>query len=281
MCSFAFSPLRRRHVVYAHFAALLFLRLGFGQPLAAYPFFVITGLAFHAGPALGKAGAAPAGPGLGGGALWLAAAWWFYSGLVWTQYTGKAQLAKWGSEGMAAFLRANKAELSGLKLYNYWSWGGWLGWELGPEYKPFVDGRYLFHDRISEVTGLSGISRNGKALIAKYKFDLALIKLDEPNLPAKRRLAGGGETVAWRPAYLFISRARTGPWSTGTIPPPRWCGAVAVPAAWLAGHEFRWLRPGDTLNLPGPLLAGSLRCASCAGSWTGTCAGIRPTTTGP
>ena len=52
----------------------------------------------------------------------------------------------------------------------------------------------------------------------------------------------------------------------------------AVPAAWLAGHEFRWLRPGDTFNLPGPLLAGApLR--ELRRELTGTCAGIRPTTT--
>ena len=88
---------------------------------------MITGLAFTLA-LLGKAGAAPAGPGLGGGALWLAAAWWFYSGLVWTQYTGKAQLAKWGSEGMAAFLRANKAELSGLSsIITGAGAAGWAG----------------------------------------------------------------------------------------------------------------------------------------------------------
>ena len=258
MCSFAFFLLRRRHVVYAHFAALLFFAWASASHSRHIPFFVITGLAFAL--ALPWEKPAPRWRVLawGGGALWLAAAWWFYSGLVWTQYTGKAQLAKWGSEGMAAFLRANKAELSGLKLYNYWSWGGWLGWELGPEYKPFVDGRYLFHDRINEVTGLSGNIPKWQSLIAKYKFDLALIKLDETNLPAKRRLAGGGETVAWRPAYLFYLPRKDWAvvyWDYSTAALVR---RAAVPAGWLAAHEFRRLRPGDTLNLPGPLLAGEI-----------------------
>lgn len=258
MCSFAFFLLRRRHVVYAHFAALIFFAWASASHSRHIPFFVIAGLAFAL--ALPWEKPAPRWRPLawGGGALWLAAAWWFYSGLVWTQYTGKARLDKWGSEGMAAFLRANKAELSGLKLYNYWSWGGWLGWELGPGYKPFIDGRYLFHDRINEVTGLSGNIPKWQSLIAKYEFDLALIKLDEPNLPEKRRLAGGGETVAWRPAYLFYLPRKDWAvvyWDYSTAVLAR---RAAVPAAWLAAHEFRWLRPGDTHNLPGPLLAGKL-----------------------
>lgn len=258
MCSFAFFLLRRRHVVYSHFAALLFFAWASASHSRHIPFFVITGLAFTLALPWEKPAPRRRFLAWGGAALWLAAAWWFYSGLVWTQYTGKARLAKWGSEGMAAFLLANKAELSGLKLYNYWSWGGWLGWELGPDYKPFIDGRYLFHDRINEVTGLSGNIPKWRTLIAKYKFDLALIKLDETNLPEKRRLAGGGETVAWRPAYLFYLPRKDWAvvyWDYSTAVLAR---RSAVPAAWLAEHEFRWLRPGDTLNLPGPLLAGEL-----------------------
>lgn len=258
MGSFAFFLLRRRHVVYSHFAALLFFAWASASHSRHIPFFVITGLAFALALPWEKPAARWRVLAWGGGALWLAAAWWFYSGLVWTQYTGKARTAKWGSEGMAAFLRANKGELSGLKLYNPWSWGGWLGWELGPEYKPFVDGRYLFHDRINEITGLGGNIQKWQTLIAKYKFDLMLIKLDETNLPEKRRLAGGGEAVAWRPAYLFYLPRKDWAvvyWDYSTAALVR---RNAVPDAWLAGHEFRWLRPGDTLNLPGPLVAGGI-----------------------
>lgn len=258
MCSFAFFLLRRRHVVYSHFAALLFFAWASASHSRHIPFFVMTGLAFALALPWEKPAPRRRALAWAGGALWLAAVWWFYSGLVWTQYTGKARLAKWGSEGMAAFLRANKAELSGLKLYNYWSWGGWLGWELAPEYKPFIDGRYLFHDRINEVTGLSGNVPKWRALIAKYRFDLALIKLDETNLPAKRRLPGGGEAVVWRPAYLFYLPREDWAvvyWDYSTAALVR---RAAVPSAWLAEHEFRWLRPGDTLNLPGPLLEGEI-----------------------
>ncbi len=260
MGSFIFFLLRRRHLVYPHLAAVLFFLWASASHSRHIPFFIITGLACTLALPWEKPATAFRRRALawGGGALWLAAAWWFYSGLVWTQYTGKAQLAKYGSEGMAIFLRANKAELSGLRLYNYWSWGGWVSWELGPDYKAFIDGRYLFHDRITEVTGLSGNAPNWKKLIAKYKIDLALIKLDEPNVPVKQRLAGGGEAVYWRPTYLFYLPRKDWAviyWDYSTAALVR---RGAVPAAWLAAHEFRYLRPGDTQNLPGPLLAGEL-----------------------
>lgn len=257
--SFLFFLLRRRHTVYPHFAALLFFLWASANHSRHIPFFVISGLVF----ALALPWERPA-PALrwrvlawGGGALWLAAAWWFYSGLVWTQYEWKPRVDRWGSAGLADFLRANKAELSGLRLYNYWSWGGWLGWELGPDYKDFVDGRYIFHDRITEITGLSGNVKNWASLIAKYKLDLALIKLDETNVPVKQRVAGG-EAVFWRPTYLFYFPRKDWAvvyWDYSTAALVR---RSAVPAAWLAAHEFRYLRPGDTLNLIGPLLNGEI-----------------------
>lgn len=260
MGSFVYFVLRRRHAVYAHFAALLFFAWASASHARHIPFFVITGLAFAL--ALPWKKPAPSSRRLalawGGAALWLASALWFYSGLVWTQYTGKALVSKWGSAGLASFLRANKKELSGLKLYNYWSWGGWLGWELGPDYKPFIDGRYLFHDRLAEVAGLSADARNWGRLMEKYKIDLALIKLGEPNVPVKQSLAGGKETVYWRPAYLFYLPRRD--WAVIYWD---YYSAVlvrrgSVPGDWLAAREFRYLRPGDSLNLAGPLAAGEI-----------------------
>jgi hypothetical protein len=257
--SFIFFLLRRRHIVYSHFAAMLFFLWASASHARHIPFFIMTGLVFAVALPWEK----PAGPrwrvlGWGGAVLWLAAAWWFYSELVWTRYTGRTQTAKWGSEGLATFLRANKAELAKLKLYNYWSWGGWVGWELGPDYKPFIDGRYLFHDRITEVTGLGGSIQNWRKLEAKYKFDLALMKLDEPNVPVKQRLNGGAEAVYWRPTYLFYLPRKDWAviyWDYSTAALVR---RSTVPAAWLAAHEFRYLRPGDSRNLPGPLLSGEI-----------------------
>ncbi|HCC48252.1 MAG TPA: hypothetical protein DEQ38_09105 [Elusimicrobia bacterium] len=260
--SFAYFTLRRRYTVYSHFAALLFFAWASANHSRHIPFFIMTGLAF----ALALPWEAPA-PAARRRLLALAAAaagllLWFYTALVWTQYRAAPRVYGWGSDGLAAFLRANKGELSGLKLYNHWGWGGWLGWELAPDYRPFIDGRYLFHDKINEVTGLRDNAANWPRLIEKYKFDLMLIKLDEPQVPVKQRLADGREEMFWRPAYLFYLPRRDWAviyWDSTVAALAR---RSAVPAAWLAERELRYLRPGDTPSLPGPLLAGEVSLAA-------------------
>ncbi|OIO04435.1 MAG: hypothetical protein COX65_02345 [Elusimicrobia bacterium CG_4_10_14_0_2_um_filter_56_8] len=260
MGCFLYFLLRRKHIVYSHFAALLFFAWASASHARHIPFFIITGLAFALALPWQKPNSSKRWRAIawGGSALWLGVTLWFYSSLVWTQYTGKARLSKWSSDGLASFLRSNKPVLAGLRLYNHWSWGGWLGWELGPDYKPFIDGRYIFHDRVAEIAALSGSISNWAAISEKYKFDLALMKLDEPNIPVKQRLPGGEEAVYWRPTYLFYLPRRD--WAV-----VYWDYSVAalvrrgsVPAAWLAAHELRYLRSGDVLNLRGPLLAGDI-----------------------
>jgi hypothetical protein len=260
MGSFVFFVLRRKHTVYTHFLCLLFFLWASANHARHIPFFIITGLAFTLALPWGglpERGLKRAGL-LAAAAVWLAANAWFYNSFIWNQYTGKPALMKWGSAGLADFLRANKKELAGLKLYNPWGWGGWVGWELGPEYKVFVDGRYLFHDKITEVVGVRGGSRNWQALITKYKFDLMLITLDEPKVPVKQKLAGGASGIFWRPAYLFyLPRAEWAViyWDYSVAALVR---RSAVPASWLAPREFRYLRPADSLNLVAPVLAGDV-----------------------
>jgi hypothetical protein len=258
--AFAWFLLRRRHVVYAHFAALLFFGWASANHARHIPFFIMTGLVFTLALPWGELPAAKfrRSAVLAAAALWAAATFWFYSGFIWTQYTGKPALFKWGSPGLASFLKANKKELAGLRLYNPWGWGGWLGWELGPDYKVFIDGRYLFHDKISEVVEARNGSRNWDGLINKYGFDLMLITLDEPKVPVRQRLADGRNDIFWRPAYLFYLPRRDWAviyWDYSIVAVVR---RKAVPAGWLAAREFRWLRPADTLNLVAPLLAGDI-----------------------
>ena len=255
--------LRRRHSVYPHLACLLFFAWTSAEHARHIPFFVLTGLAFTLalpweslrlprlpGPAYRAAAA-----GL------LLAVVGYYSSFIWTQYTGRASFFSASSPNLARFLKTNAGELSGLRLYNYWAWGGWLGWELAPEYKVFVDGRYLFHDKIEELVEARTGARNWTALIAKYDFDLMLIALDEPLVPIKQHLSGGKEQVFWRPAYLFY------------LPKKEWAviywdykvAAVvrrsALSPAWLAAREFKYLRPADIANLVAPVLAGDVPLA--------------------
>lgn len=256
--AFVFFLLRRRHVVYPHFAALLFFAWASSSHQRHIPFFIMTALPFALALPWEAPGSALRRALWGGGVALAAGLFWFYQSLVWTQYAAPPRLYRWGSDGLASFLRANSQQLAGLKLYNHWGWGGWLGWELGPAYKPFIDGRYLFHDKITEVTGLSRDARNWTRLIEKYKFDLMLIKLDEPLVPLKQRLADGSEQVFWRPAYMFyLPRAQWAVvyWDYSIAALVR---RSAVPAPWLKERELRWLRPGDSQNLLPPLLAGAV-----------------------
>lgn len=255
---FGWFVLRRRHADYRHFPALLFFAWASANHARHIPFFAVTGLAFTL--ALPWEAPSPAGrKRLAAGAAAAAALLlWFYWSLAWTQLSAAPKAGPWGSDGLAAFLRANKAELSGLRLYNHWGWGGWLGWELGPDYRPFIDGRYLFHDKIPEVTGLKDGPDRWTALIDRYKFDLMLVKLEEPKVPVKHRLADGSERVFWRPSYFFyLPRADWAVVYWDNI-----CAAFvrrsAAPPAWLREHELRYLRPGDTLNLVEPALSGEL-----------------------
>lgn len=256
--SFAGFMLRRRYTVYTHFAALLFFAWASASHARHIPFFIITGLAYT----LALPWEAPAQGArrrlLAGAAAAAALLLWFYSSLVWTQYRAAPQARIWGSDGLAAFLRAGKAQLSGLRLYNHWGWGGWLGWELAPDYRPFIDGRYLFHDKINEVTGLKDGPDRWRRLIEAYKFDLMLIKLEEPKVPVKHRLADGTDKVFWRPSYFFyLPRSEWALlyWDEVTAAFVR---RGSVPEAWLKERELRWLRPGDTVNLVEPVLRGEL-----------------------
>jgi len=255
-----FFLLKRRHVVYTHLAALLFFVWASANHARHIPFFIITGLVYTLSlpwqdlriPGLKRMAAF---------AACLAVMGWFYSAYIWTQYTGQATGFKWGSQGLASFLRVNKAELSGLKLFNPWGWGGWLGWELAPDYRVFIDGRYLFHDKITEVVDVRDGPDKWRALVDKYAFGLMLITLDEPKVPVKQKLADGSETMFWRPAYLFYLPRRDWAvvyWDNDVAALVR---RTAAPAAWLAEHEFRYLRPADTMNLVAPTLGGEVPLA--------------------
>ena len=85
-----------------------------------------------------------------------------------------------------------------------------------------------------------------------------LITLDDPKVPVKQRLPDGRVEMFYRPGYLFYLPRQD--WAV-----VYWDASVAalvrrpaVPAGWLAAREYRYLRPGDELNLVAPLLAGAV-----------------------
>lgn len=152
-------------------------------------------------------------------------------------------------------------ELEGLRLFNTYEWGGYLGWRR-PGVPVFGDGRYLFHGQLPELeTALRG-APDMAAFIARHRLDGLLITNYPVRLPSKRLYKDGSSREFLRPWHLFL------------LPRERWAlvyfdaqallfvDRSKVPAAWLAAHEYRWLRPGDEAALNDALSRGEVPAAA-------------------
>ncbi|MEQ1920787.1 MAG: hypothetical protein ABL955_16470, partial [Elusimicrobiota bacterium] len=138
----------------------------------------------------------------------------------------------------SAFLRAEKSTLSGLKLYNPWNWGGYLDNELYPDYRVFMDGRYIFTDLLKEVDEAEKNPVRFTKLMDKYGVELVL------NMNTGRIVSFRGQT-SWRSFDAYA------------LPPSDWALVYwdrqalifvrrsKAPAAWIKLHEFRHIRPHD------------------------------------
>lgn len=179
-------------------------------------------------------------------------------GQIWPDYTGRAAAFPAYSEGLSDFLKLHKNRLSELGFYNYWGWGGFLGYKLYPDYKVFLDGRYIFHDKLKETQ--SALSpEKWKALMDKYRVELAVISAGGNELPLKGRIGDGRELVLWRPAYLARMPEKDWAliyWDRRALALVR---RDAVNAAWLKSVEYKYLRAGDYRNMIIPALKGRIK----------------------
>lgn len=144
----------------------------------------------------------------------------------------------------AADFVAEQPELRGLRLFNTYEWGGYLGWRR-PGEPVFGDGRYLFHGQLPELEAALSSATEMAAFVERHRLDGLLIKNYPARLPTKRLYKDGSSREFLRPWHLFL------------LPRERWAlvyfdaqallfvDRAKVPAAWLAEREFRWLRPGD------------------------------------
>jgi len=257
---FLWRFIRTREIVYEHFGALIFFAYASSNHSRHIPFFIMTALPYSV---------AMLSPGAMEDmrkyllralqSLAMVAVILYYNALIWPRYTGDSTLFESYSEGISDFLQTNKGRLSGLRLFNYWGWGGFLGYKLYPDYKVFIDGRYLFHENLKEAVSVGSSPELWGKFIEKYKFDLAVITLDNNKITVKRKLPGGREVIFWRPAYLFY------------LPKKEWAvvywdyrAAVlvrrqAVDPVWLSGMEYRYFRPADSVNIVLPVLEGEIR----------------------
>lgn len=177
--------------------------------------------------------------------------------MAWTRPFEDAYVAR----RAVGFVAREEPVFAGLRLFNTYEWGGYLGWRR-PDAKVFGDGRYLFHDQLPEVERALASAPAFADFIARHRLEAVLIKNYPNRLPTKRRYKDGREAEFLRPWHLFL------------LPRERWAlvyfdsqallfvERAKVPASWLAAHEYRWLRPGDEDALADALSRGEVPAAA-------------------
>lgn len=141
-------------------------------------------------------------------------------------------------ERACAFLRAEKGTLGPLKLYNPWNWGGYLDDVLYPDYRVYMDGRYIFTDLLKEVDEAEASPPRLAKLLDRRGADLALL------MNTGRIVSFRGQT-SWRPfdAYAFPKKEwALVYWDRQALVLVR---RSKVPEEWLKPREFRHVRPHD------------------------------------
>jgi len=128
----------------------------------------------------------------------------YLSLLVWPRYLAfKVNLGE-EAAGAASYLEANARELGGRKLYNPWTWGGYLGWALNPDYLVFTDGRYIFHKYLEPVSAAMADQAAWEKFAVEQGFELALFRRDRQLLPFEQAGPKGEKLKVMRPAYLVF-----------------------------------------------------------------------------
>ncbi|MBI4351762.1 MAG: hypothetical protein HY550_10000 [Elusimicrobia bacterium] len=177
----------------------------------------------------------------------------YLSLLVWPSYFAfKVDLGE-EAAGAAAYLKANVGGLGGRKLYNPWTWGGYLGWALNPDYKVFTDGRYIFHKYLEPLSAAMEDQDTWEKFAAERGFELALFRRDNRLLEFEQIDRKGGSAKVLRPSYLvFMPEEKWALvyWDVFSVLFARRVKPVAA--------EFRIIRPGDFESVKLALCSGDL-----------------------
>lgn len=160
------------------------------------------------------------------------------------------------------FVAEERGALGGLRLFNMYEWGGYLGWRLGPEGKVFGDGRYLFHSQLGELQdALTGPGRMAE-FVERRGLGALLVRNFPDRFAGVRVYPDGTRRELRRPWYLTL------------LPRERWAlvwwdhqallfvDRAKASAAWVAANEYRWLRPGDEEALADALARGEAPAAA-------------------
>lgn len=163
------------------------------------------------------------------------------------------------SPGMVSFLKENEKELSGLKMYNSWAWGGYLGWELYPSYRVFIDGRYIFSPILPELVAARGSVSRWENMAERYGIELVVMPPVNERIMVRKKLSSGEDYAVSTPLYAL------------QLPPKKWAlvyfdrkNIVAVKrnsvsAQWLKKNEYIFIGPNKLDGLEYPLYRGEIK----------------------
>jgi len=143
-----------------------------------------------------------------------------------------------GPQHACDFLRAEKKIFVPLRMYNPYNWGGYIGYSMYPDFKVFIDGRYLFVDLLTDVDTAQKDPDGWSDFLENRGVDYILDYNDGLMLRTKNDAVGH-------------------PFNAVALPKEKWAlvywDSVSmvlvrrdrVPKDWLARHEFRLLYPHD------------------------------------
>ena len=185
----------------------------------------------------------------------------YYALFIWTQYNGVVGIQR-SSDSAISFLKLNSDKLKDLKMFNYWGWGGYLGFNLYPEYKTFIDGRYIFHSFLDETENCRKDIKTWNRFLDKYGFDMMILERESMKIMIKHKMKKGGHLILRRPVYLLYLPKKN--WAV-----VHWDKKIvilvkrkAIDKKWLKEHEYKLLRPEDTENLAVMAIEGDIEFAA-------------------
>ncbi len=162
------------------------------------------------------------------------------------------------SPSLSSFLKENEKELSHLRMYNSWAWGGYLGWELYPSYKVFMDGRYIFSDLLPQFMSARTSIPIWKNFSSLYDFQLVIMPYSSKLIPVRKKVNTKDEYAVLTTFYSF------------QLPHSKWALVYfdqknliavrrdSVSKEWLKRNEYSFIGPHKQQGLEYPIYIGQI-----------------------
>jgi len=143
-------------------------------------------------------------------------------------------------------------------LYEEWGWGGYIGWNLYPDYLVFQDGRYIFHSLLKEEAAAQASPEAWQSFLEAHGVQAALMLNLDWRLPTTRVYPDGSSKEFRRPYYaLYMPKNKWALvyWDDKAL---LFVRRGAAPPAWLKAHEYLYARPHDDDALRDALSRGEI-----------------------